>query len=204
MSDSNRSARLAKWPAKPSLCLGLHLTRERHSFLSFSASSYHRATIGQRGVLNIGVLIILGAGLLTLFAGYPIISWALRKDDGTKGAFNLGGTNASGQVPYIPVSPTFFQEKTKKRIVCAADLASSFLIRSGQKGLRTTMIDPQTPQDALEIMSADGSTKMKLVFSDEFNIDGRSFYPGDDPYWEAVDLHYVRSRASLRCMNDRW
>ena len=31
---------------------------------------------------------------------------------------------------------------------------------------------------------------MQLVFSDEFNVDGRSFYPGDDPYWEAVDLHY--------------
>ena len=31
---------------------------------------------------------------------------------------------------------------------------------------------------------------MQLVFSDEFNVDGRTFYPGDDPYWEAVDLHY--------------
>lgn len=31
---------------------------------------------------------------------------------------------------------------------------------------------------------------MELVFSDEFNVDGRSFYPGDDPYWEAADLHY--------------
>lgn len=28
------------------------------------------------------------------------------------------------------------------------------------------------------------------MFSDEFNVDDRSFYPGDDPYWEAVDLHY--------------
>ena len=31
---------------------------------------------------------------------------------------------------------------------------------------------------------------MQLVFSDEFNKAGRTFYPGDDPYWEAVDLHY--------------
>ena len=31
---------------------------------------------------------------------------------------------------------------------------------------------------------------MVLVFSDEFNVDGRTFYPGDDPFWEAVDLHY--------------
>ena len=31
---------------------------------------------------------------------------------------------------------------------------------------------------------------MELVFSDEFNQDGRTFYPGDDPYWEAADMHY--------------
>ena len=31
---------------------------------------------------------------------------------------------------------------------------------------------------------------MELVFSDEFNVEGRTFYPGDDPYWEAVDLWY--------------
>jgi beta-glucanase (GH16 family) len=31
---------------------------------------------------------------------------------------------------------------------------------------------------------------MVLVFSDEFNVEGRSFYPGDDPYWAGVDLHY--------------
>lgn len=43
---------------------------------------------------------------------------------------------------------------------------------------------------------------MVLVFSDEFNQDGRTFYPGDDPYWEAVDLHYwgtVSEPTSLFC-----
>jgi len=28
------------------------------------------------------------------------------------------------------------------------------------------------------------------VFSDEFNTPGRTFWKGDDPYWEAVNLHY--------------
>ncbi len=37
--------------------------------------------------------------------------------------------------------------------------------------------------------AADG-TKQVLVFSDEFNTDGRSFYDGDDPYFQAVDLWY--------------
>jgi beta-glucanase (GH16 family) len=35
----------------------------------------------------------------------------------------------------------------------------------------------------------DGNT-WNLVFSDEFNKDGRSFYNGDDPFFEAVDFHY--------------
>ena len=32
--------------------------------------------------------------------------------------------------------------------------------------------------------------QLQLIFYDEFNNDGRTFYPGDDPYWEATDLHY--------------
>jgi len=55
-----------------------------------------------------------------------------------------------------------------------------------------SLIDPDTPQEAYTHASwANPSGKpLELVFSDEFNIEGRTFYPGDDPYWEAVDLHY--------------
>ena len=59
---------------------------------------------------------------------------------------------------------------------------------------RFRAIDEDTPYEAYTRQSwADGSP-MRLVFSDEFNQDGRSFYPGDDPYWEAADLHYWVSR----------
>lgn len=52
------------------------------------------------------------------------------------------------------------------------------------------LIDKDTPSDVYTKKSyIDGST-LELVYSDEFNTDGRTFYPGDDPYWEAVDLHY--------------
>jgi hypothetical protein len=44
----------------------------------------------------------------------------------------------------------------------------------------------------------DPSKQMQLVFSDEFNTDGRSFYPGDDPYWEAVDLNYWVTKILAR------
>lgn len=29
-----------------------------------------------------------------------------------------------------------------------------------------------------------------MVFSDEFNTDGRTFYDGDDPFFQAVDIWY--------------
>jgi beta-glucan synthesis-associated protein KRE6 len=92
-------------------------------------------------------------------AGYPIVSFILTKKPSTMGGFNLGGTNATGQIPSM----------------------------TGNWGL----IDLETPKDAYTHASYhDSSQEFQLVFSDEFNTDGRSFYPGDDPYWEAVDMHY--------------
>ncbi|KIY66706.1 glycoside hydrolase family 16 protein [Cylindrobasidium torrendii FP15055 ss-10] len=112
-----------------------------------------------RGVANLGCLFLLGTGLLTLFVGYPIISFA--KDYTIKHniANNLG-VNGSGQVP---------------------DMGA------------WNLIDSDTPKDARKrksYVNGDDSTDWVLVFSDEFETDGRTFYPGEDPYWEAVDLHY--------------
>ncbi|KAI0778254.1 glycoside hydrolase family 16 protein [Trametes elegans] len=111
-----------------------------------------------RGIVNLGCLFIIFAGLITLFAGYPLITYFTKKPPSTQGGFNLGGINASGQVPEIP----------------------------GNWGL----IDIDTPDDVRVKEDWLTGEKWQLVFSDEFNTDGRSFYPGDDPYWEAVDLHY--------------
>ncbi|KAI9574771.1 glycoside hydrolase family 16 protein [Boletus coccyginus] len=52
------------------------------------------------------------------------------------------------------------------------------------------LIDIHTPRDAYTKPSWNGGPDMELVFSDEFNVPGRTFWPGDDPYWEAADLHY--------------
>lgn len=63
------------------------------------------------------------------------------------------------------------------------------------------LIDVDTPSAAYTKLSYHdgGKSELQLVFSDEFNTAGRTFYPGDDPYWEAVDLHYwgVRWRLFL-------
>ncbi|KAF9261107.1 glycoside hydrolase family 16 protein [Marasmius fiardii PR-910] len=111
-----------------------------------------------RGFSNVGCLFILTMGILALFAGYPIVMFFTRHNMSFKGGFNLGGINASGQVPEM----------------------------IGQWGL----IDADTPSSAYTYKSTRDGTQLQLVFSDEFNKEGRTFYPGDDPYWEAVDLHY--------------
>lgn len=51
------------------------------------------------------------------------------------------------------------------------------------------LIDPETPAAAKTRTGYDGQA-YELVFSDEFNTDGRTFYPGDDPFWEAADIWY--------------
>ncbi|KAK0476644.1 beta-glucan synthesis-associated [Armillaria novae-zelandiae] len=115
--------------------------------------------ISIRGVTNLGCLVMLCAGILALFIGYPVASYVTSRGLSNQGGFNLGGLNASGQVPDIP----------------------------GNFGL----IDLDTPREAYTVSSwHDPSRNLQLVFSDEFNTDGRTFYPGDDPYWEAADLHY--------------
>lgn len=49
------------------------------------------------------------------------------------------------------------------------------------------LIDLDTPTTAYKKASyMNPDDDWDLVFSDEFNVDGRTFYPGDDPYWEAV------------------
>lgn len=55
--------------------------------------------------------------------------------------------------------------------------------------IRTTLIDPDTPGEALTLESKSGD-KWLLVFSDEFNAEGRTFYEGDDQFFTAPDLHY--------------
>lgn len=112
-----------------------------------------------RGWTNLGCLLLVIFGILALFIGFPVISFSMRHEMSRLGGFNLGGINATGQVPAMPGN--------------------------------YALIDKDTPKDAYQKPSwLDPSVEMQLVFSDEFNTEGRSFYPGDDPYWEAVDLHY--------------
>jgi hypothetical protein len=107
-----------------------------------------------RGWSNMGAVVILCFGLITLFAGYPIISHYRNTVLVGLGYNTVSGTGQMTQLPNFP-----------------------------------SLIDPKTPSSALTHKGSDGST-YSLVFSDEFDTDGRTFWPGDDPFWEAVNLHY--------------
>ncbi|WFD36288.1 hypothetical protein MCUN1_003166 [Malassezia cuniculi] len=52
------------------------------------------------------------------------------------------------------------------------------------------LIDSDTPASAKTSPSGLKMNDYKLVFSDEFNQPGRTFWPGDDPYFEALDAWY--------------
>ncbi|GAV28143.1 hypothetical protein PMKS-001612 [Pichia membranifaciens] len=56
--------------------------------------------------------------------------------------------------------------------------------------VRTEMVDSDTPNEFKTWRSSLGDD-WNLVFSDEFNCENRTFYPGDDQLWEAVDIHYA-------------
>ncbi|KAK0536153.1 hypothetical protein OC835_002115 [Tilletia horrida] len=124
-----------------------------------------------RGCMNIGFLIFLAMVLLLLFAGWPVLTY-INKITGHA----LWGSTVA---PIISQGPTWVN-------VLDAQGKTSRVSQSPLRGL----IDPDTPASAMTRMSSDGKKKMKLVFSDEFNQDGRTFFEGDDPFWTAVDLHY--------------
>ncbi|GAA5891636.1 hypothetical protein JCM5296_005492 [Sporobolomyces johnsonii] len=108
------------------------------------------------GLLNLAAVGILIAGLVMLFAGYPIYNWYTTTFT-TAYTATSQGVNGTSVVPDI----TAF------------------------RGL----IDADTPDSAKSRTGFDGKS-YNLVFSDEFNTDGRIFDENMDPFWQAVDLHY--------------
>jgi Beta-glucan synthesis-associated protein SKN1/KRE6/Sbg1 len=148
------------WDKEPDLDDALHAPdpKRDNSWTPFS----------WRGWVNVLGIFVLLSGLLTLFIGFPLHDYVEKSRRAAWPGYNIGGVNASGQIPSLP-------------------------------GMRKP-IDPDTPVDAYDRTGNDGY-KYKLVFSDEFNLDGRTFYPGDDPYWEAVNLHYWY--APFHCFQER-
>lgn len=59
--------------------------------------------------------------------------------------------------------------------------------------IRTNLVDEDTPEEFHTHTSKDGD-EWQLVFSDEFNQVGRTFYEGDEQFWYAPDFHYAATQ----------
>ena len=97
---------------------------------------------------------------------------------------------------------TFLRHETTPFDPCTGNPAC---INVGQlpllNNVRKSLIDSDTPDSAKTKKGVDGKN-LQLVFSDEFNQDGRTFYEGDDAYFQAVDLWYgVTQDLEVRNIN---
>jgi hypothetical protein len=67
-------------------------------------------------------------------------------------------------------------------------------------GVFSGWIDPDTDRNYYQTISAVDNRTYQLVFSDEFNVEGRRFDDGSDPRWTSIHkddytnfaLHYYR------------
>jgi hypothetical protein len=130
----------------------------------------------KRGALNLGALLVLTLGLLVLFIGYPVLYVVPYKR-----------TECQADCCRTFVHTMKKEEKTPctNNPMCILGKEEEPLL----KNIRTSLIDPDTPERVKTRTSHDGSIQ-KLVFSDEFNTPGRTFYDGDDPFFQAVDIWY--------------
>ncbi|KAI9799234.1 MAG: hypothetical protein M1833_004112 [Piccolia ochrophora] len=123
----------------------------------------------RRGMVNVGGLALITLGVLVLFIGYPVLY------------VNI--------VPVLqevqPFAAFELLHGVCARIPNCIDVGRVDLLQN----IRTSLVDPDTPSSAMKKQAADGTT-LELVFSDEFNTPGRTFYDDDDPYWQAVDIWY--------------
>jgi hypothetical protein len=117
-------------------------------------------------------MILMVLGLLTVFIVLPVVSFT--------------GTNL---IPYPNETPLDQMPGAWDKM----DRNSWYFVNDRDyplmKNIRTGLVDPDTPSDAMTRTDINGDT-LNLVFSDEFNEKNRTFYPGDDPFWFAPDFWY--------------
>ncbi|MCJ1340753.1 hypothetical protein MMC09_006049 [Bachmanniomyces sp. S44760] len=118
-------------------------------------------------------MVMMIVGLIIVFVVVPILSFS--------GAINWTRFNETpldqmpGEQSYV-VNPSEWDYVNSKKY-------------PHFENMRLGLIDPTTPSSAMTKTGLHGDN-LQLVFSDEFNTQNRSFYPGDDPFWTAQDLWY--------------
>ncbi|PFH49835.1 glycoside hydrolase family 16 protein [Amanita thiersii Skay4041] len=126
--------------------------------------------ISWRGVTNMSALALLIGALMALFVVYPVV--AFYRDNGRNAAI-VGNTriNATGQADSVS-----FDQRDQIPLLT-----------------QTSLIDHATPLDAVALRGPNGEV-FKLISSDEYQIDGRTFGEGEDFMW-AVASNSARKSA---------
>lgn len=120
-----------------------------------------------RGACNIFVMVTILLLLITLFVAYPVISYY---DRNSRTSLFVGTDNGSTSGNDDSETPNSDNPRSSEDLV-----------------------DPDTPDDVKQWTSPVDGTRYSLVFSDEFDLEGRQFQDGQDPFWEAVDLHDAKN-----------
>ncbi|KAJ1767874.1 hypothetical protein IW140_003430 [Coemansia sp. RSA 1813] len=121
---------------------------------------------GWCNVLSLALILVV---LLFVFIGLPVLSH-----------FNWGHKHSHS-------SQTLSDYDIK-----LSELARNYTSVGQPLAPKDSLVDPDSPS-GLTWTSADKKV-WKLVFSDEFKKEGRTFGPGEDSNWEAVDLWYWPTR----------
>ena len=110
----------------------------------------HGSAFSWRTTIDVTAVFLVAAGIIMLFLGYPVLQKTIGLDEDPP----LSRGNALGTITNA-----------------TGQIPS-------MRG-RFSVIDPDTPPEALTRASyMDNTQSMQLVFSDEFNQDGRTFFPG--------------------------
>lgn len=120
--------------------------------------------LDKRGWLSLSAMMCLLLGAIVLFIIYPVLTYT-----------------------------GYTREHTHTQIIVQETEVLTHYEYNILSAIRTTLVDPDTPQDAKSFTALDGS-KWSLAFSDEFNKEGRTFYEGDDQFWTAPDFHYAATQ----------
>lgn len=128
-------------------------------------------SMDKRSSFTLVAILLLGIGLLCLFVLLPALTYTNAKHHSEMATATVAMRGSNG-------------ESSKEGIVLLTSWVYPRL-----SAIRTELVDPDTPTDYYTRKAMDGSD-WKLVFSDEFAAEGRTFYEGDDQFWYAPNFHY--------------
>lgn len=161
----------------------LHSTRAVHPALHDPEDF---TWLSLRGWLNACALVLVLAALLALFVGLPIAQWVraapLARYGGPRG-YGVGRNSTIADVPIRGLVDLDTPEGVRARV--GFDGEQYELVFSDEVGCSGgfSFLCRIAP-------SSKWLTKLGVPLASQFNTPNRTFWPGDDPYWEAVDLHY--------------